>query len=123
MATEKEAKRVVTLDDIKFNEENKTMAALSCIPIVGLIMFFVEKDDLFVRYHAAQFTILGVSPLVLVLFMVVPILNIVIGCLSFIIWLGIGVAVVIGIVKTLQGERFDVPVVSGFALKLMNSIQ
>lgn len=112
MASEKEAKRVVTLEDIKFNEENKTMAALSCIPIVGLIMFFVEKDDLFVRYHAAQFALLGLTTF----FSIIP-------CLAPFIMLGITIAVVIGIVKTLKGERFDVPVVTGLALNLMNSIQ
>jgi hypothetical protein len=48
MAEEKKAKKVYSLNEIKFNEKNKVMAMLSCIPIVGLVMLFVEKKDLFV---------------------------------------------------------------------------
>lgn len=46
MAEEKKAKKIYTLEEIKFNEKNKAIAMLSCIPIVGLIMLFVEKEDL-----------------------------------------------------------------------------
>ena len=115
-ATEKSAERVYTLDDIQFNEANKTMAALSWIPIVGLVMLFVEKDDLFVRYIAAQSTVMAA---VLLLCGIVPVIGwiaaIVAGPLSTVI-------VVIGIIKALKGERFDVPVISAWALKLIAKI-
>lgn len=54
----KKAKKIYTLDEIKFNSSNSTMAILACIPIVGLVLMFVEKDDLFVRYHATQYAFL-----------------------------------------------------------------
>ncbi len=112
MAEEKQAKRVITLEDIKFNEKNKAMAALSCLPIVGIIMFFVEKEDLFVRYNGAQFALLSL------LYVIIWI-----PCVGQLIALAVLIAIVIGIVKTLQGQRFDVPVISGLAIKLMNAIQ
>lgn len=112
MAEVKEATRVITLEDIKFNEANKVMAAISVIPLVGLIMFFVEKDDLFVRYYGAQFALLGLFSI----FTPIP-------CVGWLLAIAIFVAVVMGFIKALSGERFDVPVVSGLALKLMNSVQ
>ena len=36
------------------------MAIISCIPIVALVLMFVEKKDLFVRYHATQFALFNI---------------------------------------------------------------
>lgn len=111
MAEQKEAKKLYTLEEIKFNEKNKTMAMVSCIPIVGLIMMFVEKDDLFVRYHATQFGMMNV-----VIFVAwIPLIGWLLSVAAF-------VAFVVGLVKTSKGERFDVPVVSDLALKLMSAL-
>ena len=111
MATAKEAKRVVKLEDIKFNKDNKIMAALSCMPLLSFIFFFIEKEDLFVRYHAAQFALISV----LLLIGWFP-------CIGWLLVMAILVFIIIGFIKTLQGERFDVPGVSVLALKLMNSL-
>jgi uncharacterized membrane protein len=112
MAEEKQAKKVYTLEEIKFNESNKAMAMISCIPIVGLIMIFVEKKDLFVRYHAAQFAlfnlifVVGLVPIIG--WMLAPILSL-LGLIAFIM----------ALVKINSGERFDIPVFSDWALKIM----
>lgn len=116
-ATKKEAVRQVSFEDIKFNKENALMAALSCIPVVGAIVFFVEKKDLFVRYYAAQFgLLLLVFPLTFVLG-VIPVLG---WCMIPLINLAVFVGVVVGALKAYKGERFDMPLVSGWALKLMS---
>ncbi|MDD3474928.1 MAG: DUF4870 domain-containing protein [Candidatus Dojkabacteria bacterium] len=114
-AQKKEAKKVYTLEDIQFNEANKTMAILACIPIVGLVLMFVEKDDKFVRYMGAQFAIAGVASIVL---SIIPIINI----LGFLFNMVVFVLMIVAMVKASKGERFDFPVISGFALKLMASI-
>ena len=114
MAEEKSAKKVYTLEEITFNEENKTMAILSCIPIIGLVMMFVEKDDQFVRYMGAQFTLVGALELVAI----IPIIGWMIAPLLLPV---IVILVIIGMVKTSKGERFDVPVISKWALKLMGA--
>lgn len=106
------AKTEVTLEQIKFTEKNKTMAILSCIPIVGLIMFFVEKEDNFVRYIGAQFVLLS---LVFMLLSIVPVVN----CIG---WLTFLVIMIVGMVKTSNSERFDLPVLSDLAVKLMNAM-
>jgi uncharacterized membrane protein len=112
MAEAKDAKKVYTLEEIKFNEENKTMAILSCIPLIGLIMMFVEKDDQFVRYMGAQYTLVGALELVAI----IPVLGWIIAPLIMPV---IVVLMIIGMVKVSKGERFDVPVFSNWALKLM----
>ena len=116
MAEEKSAKRVYTLDDIKFKEENKTMAIVSWISIVGIIMLFVEKKDLFVRYIGAQVAILGVASLILPL---IPVIGWVVGPFIALI---LFVVMIVGMVKTSKGERFDIPFISDLALKLMSGI-
>lgn len=129
-ATKKEAVRQVSLDDIKFNKENATMAAVSCIPIVGAVMFFVEKKDMFVKYYAAQFALLGAVGLVLgiitPLLLAIPVLGLIIGlvsvCIAPVISIGSLVLMIMGAMKAYKGERFDVPVLSGWALKLMSSM-
>jgi len=116
MAEEKSAKRVYKLDDIKFNEENKTMAIVSWISIVGIIMLFVEKKDLFVRYVGAQVAILGVASFILPF---IPVIGWIIGPFIALI---LFVVMIIGMVKTSKGERFDIPLISDLALKLMSAI-
>ncbi len=104
-ATEKTAERVYTLDDIKFNEANKGMAAASCIPLIGFIMYFVEKDDLFIKYIGAQAVLVSLLALI-----------------PFLGFLVMVVVLLVMFVKVLKGERFDVPVISGIALKIMAKI-
>ncbi len=120
MAEEKSAKRVYKLDDIKFNEENKTMAIVSWISIVGLIMFFVEKKDLFVRYIGAQIIVVNIAAILLSLIvMVIPLLR---WLLAPMLPLATLVIIIIGMVKTSKGERFDIPLISEYALKLMSAV-
>jgi uncharacterized membrane protein len=111
MAEEKKAKKIFTLDEIKYNEKNQWMGVLACIPIVGLILMFVEKDDNFVRYMGAQYTLVGV----LQFFSWVPVIGWLLAPLTIVL-------IIVGMVKAYKGERFDVPVITGLALKLLSAI-
>ncbi|HOR06214.1 MAG TPA: hypothetical protein PLR67_02490 [Candidatus Dojkabacteria bacterium] len=112
MAEEKKAKKIYTLEEIKFNEANKAMSILACIPIVGLILLFVEKEDKFVRYMGAQFTLVGV----LQFFFWIPVIGLfLLAPLTFLL-------IIIGMVKASQGQRFDIPLLSDLGLKLMAAI-
>ena len=52
----------------------KVAAALSYIWIVGLIFFFIEKENRFIRFHALQSIIFGVAnSVILVVLMVVTV--------------------------------------------------
>ncbi len=122
----KEAKLQVKFDDIKFNEENKMKAILACIPIVGLILLFVEKDDQFVRYYGAQYTIVGavgmVLPIVMAIVAIVPVIGWVIACLSPLVGLAVLVVIIMGMVKANNGEKFQIPMIHEYALKLMAAV-
>lgn len=111
MAEEKKAKKIYTLDEIKYNSANQWMGVLACIPIVGLILMLVEKEDNFVRYMGAQFALVGV----LQLFSWVPIIGWLIAPITLVL-------IIIGMVKSYQGERFDIPGISDLALKLLSNI-
>jgi uncharacterized membrane protein len=119
---EKGAQKVYTLQDIQFNEANKTMAILACIPIVGLILLFTEKDDKFVRYMGAQFTIAAGISLALSVLVIIPILGIIIGIVGWLYSMAVFVMMIIAMVKVSKGERFDLPVISKYALSLMAKI-
>jgi uncharacterized membrane protein len=121
-AKQKDAKKVYNLDDIQFNEANKTMSILACIPIVGLVLLFTEKNDKFVRYMGAQSTVGAAISLVFGILMVVPVLNILVALVSWIYNLALFVMVIVAMVKASKGERFDFPVISGLALKLMGKM-
>lgn len=113
--TEKKAKKVYTLEEIKYDPQNSTMAIIACIPIVGLILMFVEKKDLFVRYHATQFALFNIIYFI----GFIPFIDAgIAGLLSMIFF----VLFIIGILKVTKGERFDIPYLSDFALKLMAEI-
>ena len=73
----KKAKKVYTLEEIKFNPKNLVKAALACIPILGLVLMFVEKEDLFVRYHATQYAFFLLIPFI----SMIPILGTLVGSL------------------------------------------
>lgn len=120
--TQKSAKKVYSLEDIQFNEANKTMAILACIPIVGLVLLFTEKDDKFVRYMGAQFTVGAAVSIALSVLVVIPILGILIGIVSWLFSMALFVMMIVAMVKASKGERFDVPVISKFALKLMAKV-
>lgn len=106
----KDAKRVVTLDDIKFNKENAVLAAVACIPLVSVVLLFVEKKDLFVKYYAAQFAVITLAMLVLSF----------IVCIAPFVNLAGLVLTIMGALKAYKGERWDIPNVSKLALDLMN---
>jgi uncharacterized membrane protein len=130
MAEVKNAQRQVSLSDITFNKDNALMAAISCIPLVGAVVFFVEKKDLFVRYYAAQYGLLFVVGLalgVLSAFIgLIPVINIIYAlvavCVSPLIGLGGFILVIVGALRAYKGERFDIPVLSGWALRLMSQM-
>ncbi|HKM20097.1 MAG TPA: DUF4870 domain-containing protein [Candidatus Dojkabacteria bacterium] len=127
MAEEKKAKKVYTLDEIKFNEENKAISIVSWIPLVGFIMLLVEKKDNFVRYVGAQATVLVLISIALgtlsFIIAFIPVIRVIMVPITWLYSLAVLVCIIVGMVKTAEGERFDIPLVSDLALKLMGVIQ
>ncbi len=95
------------------------------IPLVGLIFFFVEKQNRFVRFHTLQSVLLAVSGFVLifVLFFVGIALAIVNGNLGgvvlflgyIVIPIGLFVGWLIALINAFQGKIFKLPLIGDLA--------
>lgn len=105
-------------------------AALACIPLVGgLIFWFLEKHDNFVRFYAMQSIIFGVvwvlfnivSRIVFDIFGSIPAL----GSLLVFLWaiiqalvhLAFLVIMVIAMIKAFSGSRWEIPYIGPMARK------
>ncbi len=82
--------------------------------ISGLILYFVEKDDKVIRFHAARSLIIFLGAAVLSM---IPLLGFIIVLLSVLVWFYV-------IIKTLlvKGEKFEIPVLSGFVDKFAEEL-
>ena len=77
--------------------------------ITGIVFLVVEKESTFVKFHAMQSTItfLGIF-VILAIFGWVPIIGLLIGIFSLILWLVL-------MIKALQGKRYSLPIVGKMA--------
>jgi uncharacterized membrane protein len=87
--------------------------------ITGLIFFLLEKDDQFVRFHAMQSIIVfgGITIIQIVLGVLrfVPYIGIVFLALFSIVWLGAIALWILLMIKAYQGERYKLPRVGDIA--------
>ena len=97
----------------------KNVAAALCYAagwVTGLIFLLIEKKDETIRFHAAQ-SIVVFGGLTIV--SMVPVLGWILSPLAmiagFILWLVL-------IFKAYQGEKFELPVVAGWAKKLLKKV-
>ncbi len=122
----------------------KAAAALSYIWIVGLIFFFIEKENRFVRFHAMQSILFGIANTVIMgLLVVVAIvltfafgiggaivggaLGMIVNLLVWVVWLIFWlivlvffVGLVFAAVKAYQGQMFKLPIIGNMAEKIVN---
>ncbi len=110
----------------------KVSAGLSyLITIVGLIFFFIEKQNRFVRFHALQAVLLVVSSFVLffVIFFVGIALafvnsnlgGLILGLGYLVITVGLFVGWLIGMINAFQGKYFKLPVIGDLAERWSSS--
>ena len=95
-------------------EQDKVMLILSYLGILSLIPLLTVKDSDFVKYHAKQGLVLGIAFFVISLINAIPLVGQIIWCVAFV---GYIVATVMGITKSLKGERWAIPVISDLAAK------
>ncbi|MGI8835356.1 MAG: DUF4870 domain-containing protein [Pyrinomonadaceae bacterium] len=126
----------------------KVAAALSYIWVIGLIFFFIEKENKFVRFHAMQSILFGIanSAIMLVLAIVATILTVVftigaaaasaagsgglgaiVGLFVWLIWLIFWVlamlffvGLILAAVKAYQGQKFNLPIIGNIAEKIVD---
>ncbi|MAF14095.1 MAG: hypothetical protein CMI53_04370 [Parcubacteria group bacterium] len=92
--------------------EKKVWAAASYLWILSLVVLAARKNNDYVRFHASQ----GV------LLFVISILAFLTGPFMVIVNLVVAVAAIFGIIKALQGDKWEIPVIGGWAKGLGNWI-
>ncbi|HLC89926.1 MAG TPA: hypothetical protein VJG65_03120 [Patescibacteria group bacterium] len=85
--------------------EKRVWAAAGYLWILSLVVLAARKDNDFVRFHASQGSLLFVISVVL---WFIPML----GWLLNII---VMIAAIVGIIKALQGEKWELPILGGAA--------
>ncbi len=110
--------------------EDKVLAAICYIPIIGLIMYFVKRDDPFVFFHAKQGAVLTIVWIILwvlqgilsaIFFPSVLFVGgawMVISTIWTILYIAVGILALIGFIKAIMGQEWKMPVLGGWAEKM-----
>jgi len=117
----------------------KLAAAISYIWIVGVIFFFLEKENKFVRFHAMQSILYGISNTIIMMVLLVigfvltfafgiggamvgGAVGTLVSMLVWVIWLLfwlIAMTLILGLifaaVKAYQGQKFKLPIIGNIA--------
>lgn len=103
--------------------ENKALGAICYIPVVGLIMYFVKKDDAFVTFHAKQGSVLTIIWIALwILTSVMWWIFWPLYWIVSIIELVIGIMALIGLIKAAMGQMWKMPLIGDWAEKFGSSM-
>ena len=89
-------------------QDDKLMGALSYLWILSVVMLIIKKDSQFVKFHAAQGLILFIASII---FWFIPVLG-------WILNLVIVILIIVGFLKALSGEQWEIPVVGMLAKKI-----
>src|SRR3989344_3230174 len=100
------------MTEIKPSQEAKFWGAVSYLWVLSLVALAARKNNPYVRFHASQGALLFVLSII---FMLIP-------GIGWLLNILIGIAAIVGIIKALQGEKWEVPVLGGFAVQFGNWI-
>lgn len=122
----------------------KLAAALSYIWIVGLIFFFIEKENKYIRFHALQSILFGIAnSVIMVVLMIVGmilsaislgasvtiggVIGFLVSLLVWLVWLlfalvglGLFLGLIFAAIKAYQGEKFKLPIIGNMAENIVN---
>lgn len=101
--------------DPKDIEENKILGAISYLFILFLIPMLTKKDSAFAMFHARQGLVLFIGWVIIWIVGLIPVLGWIIGFLGTIV---LAIVALIALIKALQGEAWEIPLVSEYAKKL-----
>ena len=88
--------------------------------ITGVVILLVEKDDIFIRFHAMQSTLvfgaIFVADIILgAVIGAVPILNLINSLFNTLVFIVALIVWIVSMLKAFQGQMFKWPVVGNFA--------
>ncbi|MBU1165164.1 hypothetical protein KKA15_06435 [Patescibacteria group bacterium] len=91
----------------KVSQQDKTWGAISYVWVLSVLVIAMKKDSKFAQFHAKQGLILFVAEV----FWWVPIFGWILGTVAFVL-------AIVGIIKALNGEWWEIPVVGSLAKKI-----
>ena len=103
-------------EEIKFStpdpdvEANKTVAALSYISILFIVPLLGKKDSKFAQFHAKQGLVMFIVELIAMLVFWIPVIGWLIGLAALVL-------AIAAILKTLQGEWWQIPYIYDWSKK------
>jgi len=95
-------------------EENKAVAMLSYLWILFIIPLFLKQDSKFCKFHAKQGLVLFIAWLIIAVIGVIPLIGWLVAFIGAIFLL---VLTIMGIVKSLNGEYWEMPFLGQYAKK------
>lgn len=96
------------------------------VPLVALILIFMEKDNKFVRFHSIQSVLYAVAIFIILFSLTIfsVMLAFISGTLatlfslvSFLVWLGVFAGIIFLAYKAYQGQKFKLPIIGDMAEK------
>ena len=105
--------------DKKDVEENKGVAALGYVFILCFVPLLMAKDSKYAQFHAKQGLVLFIVEAVLMVVSNILIFIPVLGWFVMMVaYLAVTIAAIVGILKALEGEMWEMPVLGEYAKKL-----
>ncbi len=124
--SEAKAPDTITKEGKKMDTSNdKLLAAVSTIGIVGLILYFAMPDaSAYVKNYARQGgTLFGVQIVYFIVSFIlgfIPILNVIFGIISCLVWIVFVVAWIILLIKAVQEDKeYKLPLIGDLASKIL----
>lgn len=111
-------------------EEGKPLAWLSYLGLLFLIPLLVLKENKFAQFHAKQGVaffigwVIGFIALLIITFILgfIPIIGLILNTLLWILfWIFFVIMAILGIVNSLQGKYWRMPIFANFTQKLFPS--
>lgn len=93
------------------SQDDKLMGALSYLWILSVVMLLVKKDSPFVKFHATQGLVLFIIAVICGALWFIPVLGPILN-------LGVIVLIIVGFLKALSGEQWEMPVIGMLAKKI-----
>jgi uncharacterized membrane protein len=100
-------------------EDNKVIAAIGYLWILCLVPLLGKKSSKFAQHHGKQGLVLTVVSIILWVVGFILVFIPIIGWLVlFVAWITLIVLAVMGIIKSLNGEMWEMPILGEYAKKI-----
>jgi uncharacterized membrane protein len=111
-----ETKPIIDKKDV---EENKAIAAIGYVFILCFIPLLMAKDSAFAQYHAKQGFVLFVVEIVIMIISNILVFIPIFGwSVMMILNLAVVILSIVGILKALEGDLWEMPFLGQYAKKL-----